>query len=156
DFDGAFLGIHLNRPLLGQKVFDLLTVIESATGFADLKNVAGIEVVGIGSAGPVALHAAALDPRIKRVTLEQSLVSWSAVAQTPISYNQLTNVVPGALKAYDLPDLAAMIAPRPLTIRGAVDPALKPVTKAALDEAYARCKEAYAKQKADKQLALPA
>ena len=40
-----------------------------------------------------------------------------------VQLNQLTNVVPGALKVYDLPDLAAAIAPRPLTIEGAVDPA---------------------------------
>ena len=63
------------------------------------------------------------DPRIEKVTLERSLVSWSAVVRTPISYNQLTNVVPGALAVYDLPDLAARLAPRRLTIRDTLDPA---------------------------------
>ena len=45
-------------------------------------------------------------------------------------------MVPGALKVYDLPDLAAAIAPRPLTIRNPVDAAGKPLTKEAAEEAY--------------------
>jgi hypothetical protein len=57
---------------------------------------------------------------------------------------------------YDLPDLAGMIAPRPLTIRSALDPAANKVTQAVMEEAYKPCKEAYAKQKADKQLTLHA
>ncbi len=80
DFTEAFLALHLNRPLLGQKVYDVLSVIEYLGP--------EIAIVGIGSAGPVALHAAALDPRIKTVTLERSLISWSNVVHTPISYNQ--------------------------------------------------------------------
>src|SRR5262249_11202251 len=115
-----------------------------------------LAVVGVGTAGPVALHAAALDSRIKQVTLEKSLVSWSGVARTPVTYNQLTNVVPGALKIYDLPDLAAMAAPRVLTIKAPVDPQLKNVTQGVLDDAYKSVKEAYAKQKADKALTLQA
>jgi dienelactone hydrolase len=154
DFKETFLALHLNRPLLGQRVYDLLSVIEAlpvgGTGSRPLA------VIGVGTAGPVALHAAALDSRIKEVTLEKSLISWSAVTRTPITYNQLTNVVPGALRVYDLPDLAALIVPRRLTIKGSVDPQLKNVTQAALDEAYRTSKEAYTKQKAEKQLTLHA
>jgi len=91
------------------------------------------------------LHVAALEPCIKEITVERSVLTWSAVAQTPISHNQLTNVVPGALKVYDLPDLAAALAPRTLTIRTPVDPVGKPVTQATLEEAYAPCKSAYQK-----------
>jgi hypothetical protein len=113
-----------------------------------------IHLIGVGAAGPVVLHAAALEPRIKQVTIEKSVLSWSAVVRTPISHNQLTNVVPAALRVYDLPELAALIAPRTLTIRAAVDPVNKPVTQAVLDEAYAPCKAAFAKQKAESQLRL--
>jgi hypothetical protein len=109
----------------------------------DEKRIAGLEIVGIGSAGPIALHAAALDDRFKEVTIERSVVSWSAVVQSPISVNQLTNVVPGALIVYDLPDLAATLAPRKLTIRAAVDGAGKPVPRSVLEEAYAACRKAY-------------
>jgi hypothetical protein len=42
--------------------------------------------------------------------------SWTDVAKTAITINQLSNVVPGALKVYDLPDLVAGLAPRPVSI----------------------------------------
>jgi hypothetical protein len=54
-----------------------------------------VGLIGVGSAGPIVLHAAALDGRIRRVRLERSLLSWTDVATTPIGRNQLTNVVPG-------------------------------------------------------------
>jgi hypothetical protein len=89
----------------------------------------GFEAIGCGNAGPVILHAAILEPRIARVTLDHSIASWAAVVQSPITYNQLTSVVPGVLAAYDLPDLAAAVAPRPLTVRRAVDATGKPATQ---------------------------
>ena len=70
-------------------------------------------------------------------------------AHTPISHNQLANVVPGALAVYDLPDLAAAIAPRKLTIRNPVDAAGKPLTKEAAEEAYKVVRAAYKAAKAE-------
>ncbi len=94
----AMLSLHLNRPLLGQRVLDVLSLVKAIKGD-------NIELVGVGATGPVALHVAALDDRFREVTLERSLKSWQGVVETPISINQLTNVVPGVLKHYDLPDL---------------------------------------------------
>jgi cephalosporin-C deacetylase-like acetyl esterase len=139
DTKETFLGLHLNRPLLGQRVYDLLAVTAAVAGDAPQ----GIEVIGVGSAGPVVLHAAALEPRLGRATLERSVVSWEAVVRTPIGSNQLTNVVPGALAAYDLPELAAALAPRPLTIRAAADPAGQPISQADLEAALTACRDAY-------------
>jgi cephalosporin-C deacetylase-like acetyl esterase len=141
----AFLALHLNRPLLGQRVYDLLAVLE---GMPDLAG-DGVHLVGVGSAGPIALHAAVVDGRIRQLSLRESVISWSAVVRTPISINQLTNVVPRALEHYDLPDLAAALAPRRLAIRAAVDPAGKPVTHATLDAEYAACREAYRQAEAN-------
>lgn len=149
----TFLSLHLNRPLLAQRVEDMLAVLNTTDPKARPEKV---HIIGIGAAGPVALHAAALDGRFTQVTLEKSLISWSAVAQTAITYDQLAGVVPGALKVYDLPDLARLIAPRPLTISAPLDPAQKPVTQALLEKAYSSCKTTYAKEKAEKQLALQA
>jgi hypothetical protein len=63
-------------------------------------------------------------------------------------------VVPGALKVYDLPDLAAAIAPRKLTIRNPVDAAGKPLTKEAAELAYKPVREAYKKAKAEDKFTL--
>ena len=148
EYTEAFLSLHLNRPLLGQRVLDVLAVLEA---LADEES-QGVHLIGIGSAGPVALHAAVLDSRFKEVILEQSLLSWSAVAQMPVSHNQLASVVPGALQSYDFPELAAALAPRPLTIRSAVDPVGKRVTKGALERVYTAAVNAYRKQGGEKNL----
>jgi cephalosporin-C deacetylase-like acetyl esterase len=151
DSKEAFLGLHLNRPLLGQRVADVLAIVDCFAGKEK-----EVHVIGVGSCGPIALHAAALDPRITSVTLENSLVSWSSILETPITYKQLANVVPGALKTYDLPDLAAAISPRPLTIRGAMDGQQRPVSQADLDRAYASARASYGKQGAAAKLTLEA
>jgi cephalosporin-C deacetylase-like acetyl esterase len=147
----AFVALHLSRPLVGQRATDLLAVVAKMAGEFD-----DIRLVGVGSAGPAALHAAALDPRVKRLTLDGVLVSWSAVVKTPVSHDQLTNVVPGALAAYDLPDLAASVAPRPLTIRKPADATGKPLTPAAADGAYRAVRAAYANAGAEKQFVVAA
>ena len=149
DYFEAFLSLHLSRPLLGQRAKDLLAVVAKMAGESD-----DIRLIGVGAAGPAALHAAALEPRIKQLTLKDTLVSWSAVVRTPISHNQLTNVVPGALTVYDLPDLAAAVAPRPLTIRHPADPTGQPLPRDAALAAYRVVRAAYAKAGAKKQLVI--
>jgi pimeloyl-ACP methyl ester carboxylesterase len=148
DWKEAFLGLHLGRPLLGQRVYDVIAILESM-GPSE-----GVHLIGIGSAAPIALHAAALDSRVRQLTLEKSLLSWSAVARTPIHHNQLTNAVPGALGGYDLPDLAEAFAPRSLSLRSPVDAAGKLVSQEVLEEVYAGCKAAYRDQGAEKGLVL--
>lgn len=136
----AFLALHLNRPLLGQRTFDLLAVTRNLYTWVSTP---GVEAVGVGAAGPVVLHAALFDERVTAVTLEGAVPSWENVLRTPVSHNQLANVVPGALKVYDLPDLAAALAPRPLTVRNPVDAAGKPLSKVAAEEAYRNVRAAY-------------
>jgi dienelactone hydrolase len=148
----AFLSLHLNRPLLGQRVRDLLGLLHELTS----EWPAGAHVIGVDTAGPVVLHAAVLDKRIKEVTIEGSVTSWADVVATPVSKNQLASVVPEALAYYDLPYLAAVIAPRRLTIRGAVDPAGNPVSQKRLEETYAVARETYRRLGAEQNLRLEA
>jgi len=68
------------------------------------------------------LHAAALEPALTRVRLQRPAVtSWSEMVRQPQAENQLTNVVPGALEVYDLPDLVRLLGPRLSTIQGTKD-----------------------------------
>jgi dienelactone hydrolase len=138
EFKESFLCFHLNQPLLGLRVADLLGVVNVSA-----PRELGVELFGFGSASPAILHAAAINDRVKSVTIDGGLVSWDNVLRTPISHNQLANVVPGVLAQYDLPDLAAAIAPRPLTIRNPVDAAGKPLSKEGAEEAYKSVRAAY-------------
>jgi dienelactone hydrolase len=128
DWKEALLGIHLARPLLGQRVADVLAVVEGLK--AEHGEGPGFHLVGVGAAGPIVLHAALLDEKdlIKEVTLERSLSSWEDLVKQGISRDQLGNVVPGALRVYDLPDLAARLAPRPVHVKSVVDASGQPVS----------------------------
>ena len=145
----AFLALHLGRPLLGQRVFDLLQALRALEGGGG-----GFRLIGIGAGGPIALHAAALDDRIGAVEVERSVSSWSAVARSPISRDQLAGVVPGALESYDLPELAALIAPRPLTIRAAIEPDGTPAARAVVEAEFAAATAAYRDRRASDRLVL--
>jgi pimeloyl-ACP methyl ester carboxylesterase len=135
DFREAYLALHLGRPLLGQRVHDLLSIIAKL----DEK----VEVVGVGKGGLVALHAAALSDKITKVRVVNALVSWENVVETPLSIDQLTQAVPGALAKYDLPQLAKMIAPRKLEIVNPVDATGKPLSADAAKKAYAGLKTGF-------------
>ena len=64
-----------------------------------------VELIGVGRAGVTALHAAYLEPRIRRLELVGALRSWLSVLEEPGEPDSLENVVPGVLAHYDLPDL---------------------------------------------------
>jgi pimeloyl-ACP methyl ester carboxylesterase len=146
----AFLSFDLDRPLLGQRVHDVLRVLDALDGASR----SGVHLFGIGAGGPIALHAAALDPRITRLTLERSVLSWSDVVRSRIPRDQLANVVPRALEFYDLPELAASLAPRPLMVINPIDPSQRPVTAAALEQGLDIVRLAYRSSNAEARLEL--
>jgi cephalosporin-C deacetylase-like acetyl esterase len=122
DRQAAMLALHLNRPLLGQRAED---VIAAANWLVTHRgaDAARLELVSVGSCGPIALHVAAVDPRFEHVTIRGAIRSWTDVVHEPLSRDQLTNVVPFALEYYDLPDLASAIGPGKVTIEQPVGPA---------------------------------
>ena len=81
DWKDAYIALAIGRPLLGQRVADLLSVLEGLAAESGDRKHKGFHLVGIGAAGPVVLHAALLDEHglIKQVTVEQSLISWADV-----------------------------------------------------------------------------
>lgn len=69
-----------------------------------------------GQAVTPLLHAAVLDPRIGELLLDGGLISYQAMARTPIQRRVFDSVLPGVLGKYDFPDLVAALAPRPVTL----------------------------------------
>jgi dienelactone hydrolase len=145
DWKDAFIALAIGRPLLGQRAADLLAMLEGLHAASGEKDRGGFHVIGTGAAGPVVLHAALLDRHglIKSITLERSLVSWADVVERGRSRDQMGSVVPGVLSAYDLPDLAARLAPLPLTVEKPVNAIGEPVSQSILEQSYRRCREAY-------------
>ena len=103
----AVVALHEGRPLVGQRVVDVLTLTDFCTHHPLLKG-RSLHVVGDGLFGPVLMHAAVLDPRIEKVTLTRTLKTWKEYLEHPLQYDMMTNVVHGVLQYYDLPDLVKL------------------------------------------------
>lgn len=87
-----------------------------------------VHVIAIGETGVPALHAAALEPDLfASVKIVRSIPSWAQAVRTPPSRNQLINTVHGALRVYDLPDLARTLPAAKLAIVEPVDAAGQPI-----------------------------
>lgn len=71
---------------------------------------------------PVLLHAAAFDSAFSRIALIEPFSSYRAVVMNKFYKTGFVHgFVPGALTSYDLPDLAASLAPRRLLMTGITD-----------------------------------
>jgi cephalosporin-C deacetylase-like acetyl esterase len=122
----AMLALHSNRPLLGQRTEDVITATNWLVKRNDV-DTTRLELVGVGSSGPIVLHAAAFESRFNRVTIRGAISSWTDVVNEPRSRDQLTNVVPAALVYYDLPDLVRTIGPGKVSVEQPVDPTGRPI-----------------------------
>jgi cephalosporin-C deacetylase-like acetyl esterase len=121
-FRTAMLAMHVGRPLLGQRIEDLIAAFNFARQHP-LVDPNAVHVVAIGRTGPVAQHAAVLDPQIRSLTVRNSIRSWeSDVVARPADPQLLELAVPGALEHYDLADLAEMLGER-LTVESSAEPA---------------------------------
>lgn len=107
----AVVALHEGRPLVGQRVVDVLTLLDFCTNHELLQG-HPIHAYGDGLFGPVLMHAAVLDDRLQRVTLTRTLKTWRDYLENPLQHDMYSNVVPGVLQYYDLPDLVKLAAGR--------------------------------------------
>jgi hypothetical protein len=71
---------------------------------------------------PVLLHSAAFEPNIENIILFGPYSSYKTIVMNRFyEPHFILSAVPGALKEYDLPDLAGSLAPRRLFISGTTD-----------------------------------
>lgn len=125
DIQEVLLAYLLGRSYVGMRAEDAASWTRYLESFRAATDKPGaLYLVGIGEAAIPALHAAALDPdRFRTITLRQMITSWEELAGATESRNQAVNVVHGALRHYDLPDLIEMAGTSKLKV---LDPA--PVT----------------------------
>jgi hypothetical protein len=81
-----------------------------------------VHLTAVGEAAIPALHAAMLQPDdFQRVQLRRMIGSWESVVSATETFDQLVNVVHGALQHYDLPDLVAAVGAEKVSIEEPVD-----------------------------------
>ena len=100
DEDYAWAGLIFGRPMLGQRVADILALA------AALRSRGPVSIAANRDLGVPALFAAALDPKLNRTQLFGALTSFRSIVENERYRCPLANIVPGLLKHTDLPDLA--------------------------------------------------
>ncbi len=138
----TWLGLMIGKPLVGMRMDDILRGVDllgekgllydgQCLGFAE------------GFVSVALLHAAALDPRIAGVVIEDGLLSYASVARTPIHRGVFDSIVPGVLGVYDFPDLVASLAPRPVQLVNMRSPTGNLVFLREVQSEYAYAQAAY-------------
>jgi len=113
----VFLAYMLDTSYLAKRAEDVLVCARFLANYPEGGKPQKVHLVSIGPVGPAALHAAALEPQLfSTITLRDCVVSWSNVVRTAMPSNQLINVVHGALRVYDLPDLLATLPKANVTV----------------------------------------
>ncbi|MGO8719150.1 MAG: acetylxylan esterase [Acidobacteriaceae bacterium] len=133
----------VGKTMVGMQVVDLLRTFNYLAYRPDV-DPENITLLGKGNGGVVALFAAALDPRLKKTLCQNALASYLDLASTTYYDESLFDlIVPGVLKDFDLPDVAAAIAPRSLQVMDAqsASETLEPVSEVRRE--YATTKRIY-------------
>jgi hypothetical protein len=106
--------------------------------------------------GLLALFGALYDDKIQAVNAQGSLAGYHSLLQSPFCYLPHDVVVPGALTAGDLCDVAAALTPRPLRLAGLVDGRNRLVPADNLAETYTPAHVAYRSAQAQGRFVLAA
>jgi len=104
EYNNAMISLHLGKPIVGQRVTDLLTLIDFL-GPMDSGEETPVHIVGSGAAGPVAIYGALFRPQVKAVRINNSIQSYLDILNYPMELDWYSYVIPNVLTYFDLPDL---------------------------------------------------
>ncbi len=107
------------RPMMGARAWDLLRVMDHLDAEAGVRGTYAL--VGEDEGGTWALAAALADDRVQGVATVGTLASWRLIIENKWHAVRGYFWVPRALDTFDLPDLPALLAPRPVVVLDPVD-----------------------------------
>jgi cephalosporin-C deacetylase-like acetyl esterase len=126
--------LMLGKPLLGGQVYDTLQALEYLRSRPDIRGT--VSLLGDGAHGLIALYAAALDERVGSLALRQTLTDYRSLAVAE-RYTQPFGINAFDLqKAFDLPDVARAVRPRPVLLLNPSTPTGEAAAGAAARELY--------------------
>lgn len=149
----AYAAWFMKLSLLGMRVQDVVRTVDYALQceHADDRN---LHLIGKGNAGLWCLFAAALDPRITSLISVRSLLSYRTLAQADRYLYGADVFVPDILEHLDLPQVAAAVAPRPLTLIEPLDAMKRTADSARAEETYRWTRAAYETATAGKEFRI--
>ena len=126
----ALRAMMVGKTIVGLRVDDAIRAVNWLASRQDVDR-AKIAVYGNGPLGVVALHAAALDSRLERVVIENTLADYALALNAPLTRNLPEIALDGVLRKYDLPGLMLTVAPRSVAVVNPVDAVGQPLREEA-------------------------
>lgn len=112
----ADASLQIGRSLVGQRMKDLLAIPATAVGRRSWT------LVGVGAGAMVAAQAAAIDDRVDKLITVNGLASFDVALNDPFTTaHPMSSFPPGVLTQYDVRDVYASVAPRPVLALNPVD-----------------------------------
>jgi hypothetical protein len=142
DTSAAYAAWSMDLSLLGMRVQDVVRCVDYAMGRENV-DARRLHLIGKGQAGLWCLYAAVLDERIPNLICAESLLSYRMLAQSDRYLYGADGFVPDILQHFDLPEIAAAIAPRPLTLIEPKDAMKRTVDSAQAEDTYRWTQSAY-------------
>jgi cephalosporin-C deacetylase-like acetyl esterase len=138
-----FFGMQVGKSIVATQVADLLRLIQVLKNRDDIDN-NHISAIARGSLTSTLLHAAAFSEDISKVALIEPLLSYKSIVMNKYYQPELIHqTVPGSTHAYDLPDVAACLAPRKLWLIRVLDHRMKEATDEQIAKTYNYVRKAY-------------
>jgi dienelactone hydrolase len=128
----------LGETMVAWRVWDVMRAIDYLQTRTDVDS-KRIAVMGISGGGTTSLFSAALDSRIKVAVISGYFNTFKASIFS--MSHCIDNYIPGILKYAEMPDIAGLIAPRPVHIESGTKDPIFPVE--ATKEAFERLKAVY-------------
>ena len=127
--------LRSGNTLVGLRTRDVLAAVEYLLSRDEVDR-RRIAAAGHGPGGLLVLYAAALDERIQSAAVNGSLLSYAAITESELYSHRVSAFVPGVLRNFDLPEVAALVAPRRLLLLNIVDPLHRRVDPEEVDRTY--------------------
>lgn len=139
----TYLAWELNLDLFGMRVFDVLRSIDYVLSRPDVEP-DGLVVIGRGAGALWSLYAAALDRRVRALVMDGGLLSYRALTGVDRYLTESSLFIRDVLTRFDLPQVAASVADRTLTIISPRGPMNQEVEIPEAREAYQWTSRVYA------------
>ena len=136
----SMAALMLGETLAGWRVWDAMRALDYLQTREDCVDPFRLGTIGISGGGLVALFLAALDSRVQ-VSVISSYFNTFAASVLTVDHC-VDNYVPGLLNLCEMPDLAALVAPRALFVEGGRTDPIFPLP--GFERAIAQAREVYA------------
>ena len=107
--------LNAGQSLFGLRTFTVLRALEYLRSRWDVQK-DNISIVGVGRGGLWGLYATAIDTSVAHCVMLRSLDAYKSLTERRRHNHHFSIYLPGCLKDFDLPQVAACLAPRPLTM----------------------------------------